>query len=40
MIGIISLFLEKTEDNLRTSLGEIKSFSLVDSNFGNFVCQW
>jgi len=31
------LFLEKIEDILRTSLGEIKSSSLIDSNF---VCQW
>jgi len=30
---MISLFLEKKiDDILRTSLGEIKSFSLIDSN--------
>jgi len=29
-IGIISLFLEKIEDIFRTSLGKIKSSSLID----------
>jgi len=36
-IGIISLSPGKIEDILRTSLGEIKSSSPIDSNF---VCQW
>jgi len=32
-IGIISLSLEKIEDIFRTSLGEMKSSSVIDSNF-------
>jgi len=32
-IGIISLSLERIYDIFRTSLGEIKSSSLIDSNF-------